>query len=56
MKCEYLFCQKDAVAQVSVPHLKKRQGNCEKHLAETLEWADRYRKIPGAVHIEHVSK
>jgi hypothetical protein len=52
MECEYLFCHKKAVARVTVPHLKARQGNCEKHLAETLEWAKRYRKIPGAVCVE----
>ncbi len=56
MKCEYLYCEKEATARVTVPHLKARQGNCDKHLAETLKWADRYRKIPGMVQVEPATK
>ncbi len=52
MKCEHLFCDNEAVARLTVPHLKARQGICAEHLKETLEWAARWRKIPGAVQVE----
>jgi len=40
---------------VTVPRLKPRQCNCEKHLAETLAYGAAYRDIPGAVRVEQLS-
>jgi hypothetical protein len=51
-QCEHLFCQCEAVARLTAPHLKPRHFICEDHLREMLEWARPYRHIAGMVQIE----
>jgi hypothetical protein len=52
--CECLFCQSPAIARFTVPHHKPRFLICETHLSDMLDWAARYRDIPGAVCVEQV--
>jgi hypothetical protein len=51
VQCEHLFCQCEAVARLTAPHLKPRHFVCEDHLREMLEWARPYRHS-GIVRIE----
>jgi hypothetical protein len=52
MKCECLFCDKNAVARFTAPRLKPGLLICEEHLDEQLTWAAPYRKTPGRVLVE----
>ena len=54
MKCECLFCEADAAARLTVPHHKPRTLVCDEHLADQLEWAAAYRRVPGMVTVEPV--
>jgi hypothetical protein len=56
MCCGELFCYEKAVARLTAPMLEAGHPFCERHLAEQLKWADRYRKIPGAVRVEQLNK
>lgn len=55
-KCECLFCFKLATARLTVPRLQPRFFICDEHLAETLAWAEPYRKTAGRVLVESVTK
>lgn len=52
IECECLFCYKPATARLTAPRIKPRVFMCDTHLAETLVWAEPYRKMPGRVLIE----
>lgn len=52
MQCECLFCQEQAKYRLTVPHHKPRTLLCDEHLCTQLEWASRYRKVPGMVVVE----
>jgi hypothetical protein len=56
MICGELFCCEMAVARLTAPMLEAGHPFCERHLAEQLKWADRYRKIPGAVRVEQLTR
>lgn len=51
MGCEYLFCYEKAVSRVTVPTVKPGAAMCDKHTAELLKTAERYRRVPGMVQI-----
>jgi hypothetical protein len=55
MICKYLFCNEPAGSRVTVPHYEPRMPVCQTHLEETLRWADRARKYPGRILVEHIA-
>lgn len=54
MECECLYCYEKAVTRITVPRTASKTAMCDKHAAEYLKAADRYRRIPGMVQVEAI--
>lgn len=54
MKCECLFCDKDAVARFTAPRLKPAFLICEECLEKQIAWAEPYRTQPGRVVVDRI--